>query len=411
MMDHETVVIVGAGLAGHSAAEALRREGFNGRIVIFGEESELPYDRPPLSKEFLKGEWKEERLYYRPASSYREQRIELRLNTRVEGLDTEKQLISIAGAEPVHYDHLVLALGGYPRRLTIPGANLAEIHYLRTLKDSIEISKLIHPGAHVVVVGAGFIGCEVAAALRSRDVEVTVLEPLHLPMGQAFGPEIGEFYAAEHRSHGVKLQLEEGVKEFVGRDRVEAVISTKGHTYHCTGVVVGIGIAPRTELVEKTPIALDNGILVDEYCRTSVSNVYAVGDVANWWHPVLGRRLRIEHWDHACNQAVTAVRNILGQKEIYRPVPYVWTDQYDLHLQVHGRVPKEEGAQIAMRGSYKERSFTIFYLLDRRVVASVSVNRPRDARASIKMIEMGVEIDPSHFQNLSVLHPSTCRTL
>jgi 3-phenylpropionate/trans-cinnamate dioxygenase ferredoxin reductase component len=402
MMDHETVVIVGAGLAGHSAAEALRREGFNGRIVLFGEEPELPYDRPPLSKEFLKGEWKEERLYYRPASSYREQRVELRLNTRVERLDTDKQLIFIAGAEPVRYDHLVLALGGDPRRLTIPGADLAGIHYLRTLRDSIEIKKLIRPGAHVVVAGAGFIGCEVAAALRSKDVEVTVLEPLHLPMGRAFGPEIGEFYAAEHRSHGVKLQLEEGVSEFVGRDCIEAVISTKGHTYRCTGIVVGIGIVPRTELVANTAIALDNGIVVDEYCRTSVPNVYAVGDVANWWHPILGRRLRVEHWDHACNHAVTAARNILGQEESYRPVPYVWSDQYDLHLQVHGRVPEDEEAEIAMRGSYKERSFTIFYLLDRRVVASVSVNRPRDARASIKMIETGAEMDPSQPYNLSV---------
>ncbi len=396
MRDHETVIVVGAGLAGHSAAEALRREGFSGRIVIFGEEPQRPYDRPPLSKEFLKGEWGEGRLYYRPESAYREQLIELHLNTRVEGLDTEKQLVFAANG-PVHYDHLVLALGGSPRRLTIPGADLPGIHYLRTLHDSLEISKLIRPDARVVVVGAGFIGCEVAAALRSRNVEVTILEPLPLPLGQAFGGEIGKFYAAEHRAHGVNLQLEEGIREFVGRDRVEAVISTKGHIYECTGVVVGIGITPRTELVEKTPIAVDNGIIVDEYCRTSVPNIYAVGDVANWWHPGLERRLRIEHWDHACNQAVTAARNILSRNELYRPVPYVWSDQYDLHLQVYGLVPKGEATQIVMRGSYQERSFTIFYLLDRRLVASVSVNRPRDARASLKLIETGVHVNPAGF--------------
>jgi 3-phenylpropionate/trans-cinnamate dioxygenase ferredoxin reductase subunit len=402
MTEQETVIIVGAGLAGHSAAEALRRERFNGRIVLFGEESQRPYDRPPLSKEFLKGEWKEERLYYRPASAYCEQRIELRLNTRVEGLDTEKQLIFVADAEPVRYDHLLLALGGYPRRLTIPGGDLAGIHYLRTLEDSIEISKLIQSGAQLVVVGAGFIGCEVAAALRAGGVEVTLLEALPLPMGQAFGPEIGEFYAAEHRAHGVNLRLNEGVSEFVGRSRVESVISAKGHTYQCTGVVVGVGITPCTELLKNTPIAIDNGILVDEYCRTNVPNVYAVGDVANWWHPTLKRRLRIEHWDHACNQAVTAIRNMLGQNEVYRPVPYVWTDQYDLHLQVYGHVPKDEAVEFVMRGSYQERSFNIFYHIDRRLVAAVSVNRLKDARAAIKLIETGVEIIPSQLADALV---------
>lgn len=402
LTEDETVIIVGAGLAGHSAAEALRREGFKGRIVLFGEEEQRPYDRPPLSKEFLKSEWNEERLYYRPASAYVDQRIELRLDTRVEALDTDKQLIFVANAEPVRYDHLVLALGGHPRRLTIPGADLTGIHYLRTLEDSTQIKRLIQPAARVVVVGAGFIGCEVAAALRSRGVEVTVLEALSLPMGHAFGPEIGEFYSAEHRARGVNLRLNEGVSEFVGRDCVESVISAKGDSYSCTGVVVGIGIRPSTEILKNTSIAVDNGIMVDEYCRTTVPNVYAVGDVANWWHPTLERRLRIEHWDHACNQAATAIRNLLGKPELYRPVPYVWTDQYDLRLQVYGLVPKRERAQIVMRGSYQQRSFSIFYLVDRRLVAAVSVNRPKDARATIKLIEAGVEVNHLQLADASV---------
>jgi 3-phenylpropionate/trans-cinnamate dioxygenase ferredoxin reductase subunit len=401
MKDQDTVVIVGAGLAGHSAAEALRREGFSGRIILFGDESRRPYDRPPLSKEFLTGEWKEERLYYRPLSAYSDQRIELRVNTRVERIDTDNQLIFVADAEPVRYDHLLLTLGGYPRRLTVPGADLDGIHYLRTLEDSLAISKLIQPDAQLVVVGAGFIGCEVSAAVRTLGVRVTLLESLPLPMAQAFGWEVGEFYAAEHRAHGVNLRLNEGVSAFSGNDRVECVISTRGNTYPCTGVVVGIGIDLRTEILKDTPITIDDGILVDEHCRTNVPNVYAAGDIANWWHSTLKRRLRIEHWDHACNQAMTAVRNMLGQRVPYQPVPYVWSDQYDLHLQMYGHIRRDEAAEFVMRGSYQERSFNLFYHRDRRLLAAVSVNRHKDARAAIKLIETGVQIDPSDLADAS----------
>jgi 3-phenylpropionate/trans-cinnamate dioxygenase ferredoxin reductase subunit len=350
----------------------------------------------------LKGEWQEERLYYRPESAYCEQRIDLRLNTRVDGLDTEKQLVLVSEAEPVPYDHLLLAVGGYPKRLTIPGADLAGIHYLRTLEDSAEISKLLQPGVRLVVVGGGFIGCEVAAAVRARGVEVTLLEPLPLLMGHAFGPEIGGFYAAEHRAHGVNLRLSEGVSEFVGDTHIESVVSAKGHTYGCDAVVVGIGITPATELLKNTPVAIGDGILVDEHCRTNVPNVYAVGDVANWWHPTLKRRLRVEHWDHAGKQAVTAIRNMLGQNEVYKPVPYVWTDQYDLHLQLFGSIPKDGKVEFVMRGSHEERSFNIFYHVDRRLVATVSVNRLKDARATINLIETGAEIDPSQFADTSL---------
>lgn len=402
MKDQDTVVIVGAGLAGHSAAEALRREGFNGRIILFGDESRRPYDRPPLSKEFLRGEWKEERLYYRPLSAYLDQRIELRLNTKVGRIDTDNQLIFAGDAEPVRYDHLLLTLGGYPRRFTLPGADLDGIHYLRTLEDSLAIGKLIQPDAHLVVVGAGFIGCEVAAAVRTLGVRVTLLESLPLPMAQSFGPEMGEFYAAEHRAHGVNLRLNEGVSAFVGNRRVESVISTKGNMYPCTGVIVGIGIDLHTELLKDTPITIDAGVLVDEYCRTNVPNIFAAGDIANWWHPTLKRRLRIEHWDHASNQAITAVRNMLGQRVPYQPVPYVWSDQYDLHLQMYGHIPQDEAAEFVMRGSYQERSFNLFYHVDRRLAAAVSMNRHKDARATIKLIETGIRIDPAELADPSV---------
>jgi 3-phenylpropionate/trans-cinnamate dioxygenase ferredoxin reductase component len=402
MRKDEVVIIIGAGLAGHSAAEALRSEGFSGRVLLVGEEPRQPYDRPPLSKEFLKGQWTEERLYFKSIAGYEEQRIELRLNTRVEGVDTEKQLVLLTNHEQIHYDYLLLAVGGYPKRLSIPGGDLRGIHYLRTLDDSNEISKVLKPGAKLVVVGGGFIGCEVAAAARTRNVDVTLLEALPLPMAQAFGPEIGEFYAAEHRAHGVDLRLSEGVSEFVGRDEVESVVSAGGNPYACTAVVVGIGITPAIEFLRNTTIALDGGILVDEYCRTSVPGVYAVGDAANWWHPVLKRRIRVEHWDHAAKQAVVAARNILGANEIYCPVPYFWSDQYDLRLQLYGYIPKDKKVRFVIRGSYDERSFNVFYYAGRRLLAAVSVNRPKDARAAIKLIESGVEIEPLQLADPSV---------
>jgi 3-phenylpropionate/trans-cinnamate dioxygenase ferredoxin reductase subunit len=380
----------------------LRSEGFVGRITLFGEEPLLPYDRPPLSKEFLKGEWPADHLCYRSFSAYEQQGIDLRLNTRVEGLNTETQLVFVANDEPLHYDHLLLAVGGYPKRLSIAGAELAGIHYLRTLKDSAALNKELQPGAKLVVVGGGFIGCEVAAAARALGVEVTVLEAFALPMAQAFGPEIGEFYLAEHRAKGVDFRLNEAAVEFVGTDKIESVVSSSGHTYACTVAVVGVGIRPATELLKSTTIAVDGGILVDEYCRTNVANVYAVGDAANWWHPLLKRRIRVEHWDNAAKQASVAARNMLGKNEIHCPVPYFWTDQYDLRLQLYGYIPKDKQVEFVVRGSYQERSFSVFYHVERRLVAVASINRLKDARAAVKLIESGVEIEPSQLADASV---------
>ena len=402
MLETETVAIIGAGLAGHAAAEALRTEGFTGRVIIFGEEPQRPYDRPPLSKEFLKGEWEEERLYYRSTSAYDEQKIELRLNVRVEGIDTDKHLVFIANSEPVYYDHLLLAVGGYPKRLPIPGGELPGIYYLRTLADAAGIGNLLQPGAKLLVVGAGFIGCEVAAAARARETHVTVLEALSLPMANAFGAEIGEFFAAEHRARGVDLRLGEGVSEFIGRDHVEGVVSAHGNTFDCAAVVVGVGIAPAVELLKGTPIQVDNGILVDEYCRTNVPNVYAAGDVANWWHPNLMRRIRVEHWDNAAKQGEVAARNMLGRNEVYSPVPYFWSDQFDLKLQLFGHLPKNESVEFVRSGSYEDRAFNLFYHVERRIVAAVSVNRFKEARAAVKLIASGVEVDPAQLADASV---------
>lgn len=402
MRETETVVIVGAGLAGHSAAETLRREGFAGRIILFGREPERPYDRPPLSKEFLKGEIDKDSLYYRSRSAYDKQGIELRLNTSVNGIDANRQLVFTADRASILYDHLLIATGGHPTRLRVPGSDLAGIHYLRTMADAREIASQFLTGNRLLVVGAGFIGCELAAAARALKIEVTVLEALPHPMANVFGPEIGAFFAAEHRKHGVNLRLNEGLLEFIGRDHVSAAVSSKGNIFECTAVVVGVGLTPAVEIVKSTPIVVDNGIVVDEYCRTIIPNIYAAGDVANWWHPGLKQRIRVEHWENASKQAETAARNMLGQNEVYAPVPYFWSDQYDLRLQLFGRIPKDLQPEITLRGSFSERAFNLYYQVEQRIVAAVSVNRNKDARNAVGLIERGVEVDPALLADTSV---------
>ena len=394
MRESETVVIVGAGLAGHSAAETLRAEGFAGRIVLLGEEERPPYDRPPLSKEFLAGAWDEERLFYRAPSAYAAQGIDLRLGARAEGLDTAAGLVVVAGSDPIPYDHLLLAMGGYPRRLAVPGSDLPGIHYLRTIDDAEALGRHLGRGERLLVVGAGFIGCEVAASARSRGVDVTVLEALSLPMGAVFGPEIGAFFAAEHLARGVDLRCEEAVSEFVGAERLEGVVSSRGLEYGCTCAVVGVGLTPATEILAATPISVADGVLVDEFCRSSVPNVYAAGDVARWWHPALGRSVRLEHWENAAKQATVAARNILGRGEVYSPVPYFWSDQFDLKLQLFGFVPKDGRVEVVMRGRHADRAFVVFYLVDGRLAAVASVNRFREARLAARLIGRAAVADP-----------------
>jgi len=229
-----------------------------------------------------------------------------------------------------------------------------------------------------------------------------MLEALPLPLAQAFGPEVGEFFAAEHRARGVELRLGEGVSEFAGAGPVEGVVSTKGNTFACDAVVVGVGITPAVEFLKGTPVELDNGVLTDEFCRSSVEDVYAAGDVANWRHPALGRRLRVEHWDNAAKQGEAAALNMLGRAQAYRPVPYFWSDQYDLKLQLYGHLPRGRPHDFRLRGSYEERSFNLFYFDGRRIIAALSVNRFRDARAAVKLIESGAEVEPDLLSDPSV---------
>jgi 3-phenylpropionate/trans-cinnamate dioxygenase ferredoxin reductase subunit len=366
-----TFVIVGAGMAGGKAAETLREEGFDGRIVLLGAEPDRPYERPPLSKDYLRGEAERQTIYLQEdAGWYAEHDVELRASTVVESLDVDGRAVVLAGGERVGYDRLLLATGAEPKRLPVPGADLAGVHVLRTVAHSDVLRDVLEAGGRLVVVGAGWIGSEVAASARQRGMEVTVIEPQSVPLERVLGPELGAFYRDVHLDHGVELRLGDGVEAFEGADRVERVRTSDGASVECDAVVVGIGVAPRTELAEGV-LDVDDGILVDAGLRASVDGVFAAGDVANHDHPLLGR-LRVEHWANALEQGPAAARAMLGQDVAYERVPYFFSDQYDVGMEYAGH--SRPGDEVVFRGDPATREFIAFWLRDGRVVAGMNVN-------------------------------------
>jgi len=380
-----TVVIAGAGIAGASAAETLRREGFAGRIVLVGDEPEPPYERPPLSKGYLLGTTPEEKVFPRGVDGYASLGIELRTGARVARLDAAARRLVLADGEALAFDRLLLTTGGVARRLAVPGADLAGIHTLRTLGDAralrAGITDVGRAGGRVVVIGAGFIGSEVAAACRALGVDVTVLEVLAAPLERVLGAEMGHVYADIHRRHGVDLRLGEGIAAFRGSGgRVEEVVTSRGERVPCALALVGVGMRPADEWLAGSGVALDGGVLVDAYCETTVPGVYAAGDVARWPYQPAGaaqlQLVRLEHWDNALRQAEAAARNLLGKPVAYAPVPYFWSDQYDLKLQYVGYAT--EWDRVVTRGQPGEGPFAAFYLERSVVRAALAVNRVRD---------------------------------
>jgi 3-phenylpropionate/trans-cinnamate dioxygenase ferredoxin reductase component len=366
-----TFVIVGAGMAGGKAVETLREDGFDGRIVLLGAEPDRPYERPPLSKDYLRGEAERQTIYLQEdAGWYAEHDVELRPSTVVASLDVAESAVVLADGERVGYDRLLLATGAEPKRLPVPGADLAGVHVLRTVEDSDVLRAVLDAGGRLVVVGAGWIGCEVAASARQRGMEVTLIESLSVPLERVLGPELGAFYRDVHLDHGVELRLGDGVEAFEGADRVERVRTSEGASIECDAVVVGVGVAPRTELADGV-LDLDDGILVDAGLRASVDGVFAAGDVANHDHPLLGR-LRVEHWANALEQGPAAARAMLGQDVAYDRVPYFFSDQYDVGMEYAGH--SQPGDEVVFRGDPATREFIAFWLRDGRVVAGMNVN-------------------------------------
>jgi 3-phenylpropionate/trans-cinnamate dioxygenase ferredoxin reductase component len=382
----ETYLIIGGGVVGGRAAETLRTAGFDGRVRLISAESNLPYRRPPLSKEYLRGERDAQSLFLRPLDFYERRGIELLEDRRVNRVDVVAKYACLENGEEVPYDKALIATGATPRRLTVPGSELAGVVVLRTIEESTWLRTRFEERPRVLVVGSGFIGCEVAASARALGCEVTMVSPT-LPMLRALGEPFAEFYASVHRERGVDVQTGVGIVRFRGGDRVEAAITSAGKTVACDVAVAGVGVVPETALLAGEPVTLENGVATDEFCRTSADGLFAAGDVANWWHPELRRRIRIEHFDNAKQQGVAAAKNMLDANEPYAPIPYFWSDQYDLNLQYVGFAGSDD--RFVMRGDPESRSFSGFFLADGRLTACIAVNRARDLAAARKLLQSG----------------------
>jgi 3-phenylpropionate/trans-cinnamate dioxygenase ferredoxin reductase component len=372
MAKEDTHIIIGAGFAGAKAAETLRDEGFDGRVVLLGAESERPYERPPLSKDYLRGESPRESAYVHPESFYAEKEIELRTSSPATAIDPGAREVVLEGGERVRFDRLLIATGAAPRRLPVPGAELDGVLYLRELDDSAAIAERLRPGAKLAVIGAGWIGAEVGASARQKGLEVTIVEQTSVPLERVLGPEVGAIYAEIHRDHGVDLLTGTGLEAFDGDGAVERLRLADGRTIDCDFVVVGVGVAPRTELAEAAGIEVDDGVVVSETLETSVPGVFAAGDVANALHPFYERRIRVEHWANALNQGPAAARNMLGEGQPYERLPYFFSDQYDVGMEYSGYAIDWD--EVVFRGDPASREFIAFWLQGGRVLAGMNVN-------------------------------------
>ncbi|MGH8827389.1 MAG: NAD(P)/FAD-dependent oxidoreductase [Jiangellaceae bacterium] len=375
MTSSSTYVLVGGGLAAGRAAETLRAEGFDGRVVIVAGEDALPYERPPLSKGILLGADDPSVAFVHDQQWYDDNADEVRTSTRAEVLDPVAHSLRLSDGTEVGYDKLLLATGSSVRRLRVPGAELDGVAYLRTLPESLALLDAVKRGVRVVVVGAGWIGLEVTAAARHHGCEVTVVEPQAVPLATVLGPEMGQVFADLHRAHDVQFHFGRQVAELRGADgAVTTVVMDDGTELPADLVVVGIGVIPNVELAEGAGLPVDNGVLVDAALRTSDPDVFAVGDVARWEHPVLGRRVRVEHWANALDGGPVAARSMLGQEVSYDVLPFFYSDQYDLGLEYSGNVGPEGYDEVVVRGDLGAREFCAFWLRDGKVLAGMNVN-------------------------------------
>ena len=377
MTSDQTMVIVGASLAGARAAETLRDEGFSGRVILIGEEDETPYERPPLSKDYLMGKHGREKLYVQPREWYGEHDVDLRLGTRVTELDPTAHEVVLADGQRIGYSRLLLATGSSPRRLPVPGADLGGVLYLRYVGDSDRIKAAFGNAERVAVIGAGWIGLETAAAARSAGAEVTVLEMAELPLLRVLGREVAEVFARLHELNGVDLRFGVQVAEITPSSQGTAggVRLADGTQIDADVVIVGIGITPNVQLAAGGGLTVDNGVVTDERLRTSDPDVFAAGDVANAFHPLLGKHIRVEHWANARHQPVAAAKAMLGRDVSYDRVPYFYTDQYDLGMEYAGYVEPGEYSAVIFRGDVPGREFVAFWLADDgRVLAGMNVN-------------------------------------
>jgi len=384
MPEQDTIVVAGGGHAAAQVVDSLRRDGFSGRLVMVCGEPTLPYQRPPLSKKFLGGELEPDRLPIRHAHYYEGIRCELMLGNPVVGIDAGAKKIKLSDGGSLGYDKLVLAIGGHARPIPVPGADLPGVHVLRTMADVEAIRARIQPGVRVAVVGAGYIGLECAATFRKLGLDVTVIEMMDRVMNRVVAPEMSAFYQGEHAGHGVNVLTERKVSKFWGDGGLHAVECTDGTQVPADLAIVGIGLVPNTALAESAGLKCDDGIAVDEHCRTSNPDIYAVGDCCSHPSPRYGRRIRLESVDNAFEQAKSAAANICGKDVPHDKTPWFWSDQYELKLQIVGL--SQHYDSVVLRGDPTARSFSCCYLRDGELIALDAVNHAKDFMAARKLI-------------------------
>ncbi|HET6877580.1 MAG TPA: FAD-dependent oxidoreductase [Jatrophihabitans sp.] len=392
-----SVLIVGAGLAGAKTAEALRDQGFAGAITLLGSETHLPYERPPLSKDYLLGKAELDAATVHPAEWYREHDVELLLGTEVAAIHPDTHEIELAGGQRLGYGALVLATGSEPRKLPLPGADADGVHVLRTREDSEAIRDLFGAERRLAVIGAGWIGLEVAAAACEHGTAVTIFEAAELPLLAVLGPEMGAVFAELHRDHGVNLRLGASIAEISASDgRADGIVLADGTRVPADAVIMGVGVRPRVELARAAGLDVDDGVLVDAALRASAPDVYAVGDIAAHDHPVLRRRIRVEHWATALNQPATAAAAILGADKPYENLPYFFSDQYDLGMEYVGFAGPGDDTRVIVRGDLGKREFVAFWLdPDHHLLAAMNVN-VWDVPDAVKPLIAGrVVVDPA----------------
>jgi 3-phenylpropionate/trans-cinnamate dioxygenase ferredoxin reductase subunit len=400
---YQQIVIAGAGQAAVSAVDTLRRKGYAGRLTLVGEEPWLPYQRPPLSKKYLAGALERERLFIRPGKFFTDHQVATRLGCRVAAIERREQRLRLDDGELLPYDALLLATGSQPRRFTAPGANLGGVYYLRGIADADRIRAELVPGRRLVVIGGGYIGLEVAATARELGVDVTVLEMAERVMNRVVCAELSAFYEAEHARHGVRVRCRERVRALAGdagSGRVRAVVTEDGAEHPADVVIVAVGVVPTDELAAAAGLECDNGVRVDEHCRSSDPAIYAAGDCASHPSPRYGRRLRLESVDNAFEQGSSAAMNLNGTATVHDKLPWFWSDQYDLKLIIVGISTGYDA--VVLRGAPAQRAFSVCYLRGGELIAIDSVNAPKDQMAARKLIAAHARPDPQKLADTAI---------
>ena len=393
-------VIIGASLTGACAAIGLRKHSVDANITLIGAEDGLPYERPQLSKGYLRGAFPFEKLLVRPPEFYSAQNIELMLGSRVTSIDSSRRIVDVADGRRVAYDSLLIATGAHNRHAHIPGIDLEGVHSLRDIRDADRLRAEMRPGGKAVVVGMGFIGSEVAASLRHESLDVTTVDPGKAPLARLLGEAVGATLANLHESYGVRTIFNDSVAALEGGRRVEAVTTKSGLRIPCDMVVMGIGVEPTVDFLDGSGVNVDNGVVVDQFCATNVPGIYAAGDVANHYHPVFDRHIRVEHWQNAMRQGAAAAPSMLGELVPYDEIPWFWSDQYDANIQYAGYHTSFD--ELVVRGQLDGASYAAFYLNGGAIDAVVGLNNAKDVRRTMPLIKARRRVDPNRLLDESV---------